>query len=172
MAGSYLTGIASAPPRQVRHIRNLNGGPGWWQTLVPPESPSLPWEKLRHTGEENIGDGLAYETWENTRYYCSVRRYKKGWFLKNRPYIVIGISNTDESSRHDWRDFQSIKNDIAGRDWEAVELYPAESRCKDPSNRFYLWCCEKGLLDFGLPGGRLVLDADQAIAPQRPLAKG
>lgn len=167
-----LPGIpAHAVPPQGRTLRNLNVGPGWWHHLVPPEPASLAWERLRYVGDEDAGHGLRYECWENSRYYCSVRRFKKGWFIKNRPYVVIGISNADESARHDWRDFQAIKNDIVGRDWEAVELYPAESRLKDPSNRFYLWCCEKGLLDFGLPGGRMVLDADEAIAPQRPLPR-
>lgn len=166
--GSFLSGVSEAPPKVLRSIRNLNLGPRSWQKVINPEPASLPWEKLRYEGKEDSGSGLQYEVWENDRYYCSVRRFKKGWFLKNRPYIVIGISNADKSARHDWRDFQAIKNDICGRDWEAVELYPAESRHKDPSNRFYLWCCEKGLLDFGLPGGRLVLDADEAVAPQRP----
>lgn len=161
----------TTPPQHIRSLRNLNGGPGWWQTVQPPEPPSLPWEPLVHVGDEDDGAGLRYEVWENSRYNCSVRRYKKGWFLKNRPYIVIGISNADDSAHHDFRDFQAIKNNIAGKEWEAVELYPAESRLKDPSNRFYLFCCEKGLLNFGLPGGRRVLDADQAIAPQRPFPK-
>ena len=170
--GSFLTGSAEAPPHVMRSIRNLSLDPGTWQQLSRPEPASLPWEKLRYTGDEDAGHGLVHECWENTRYHCSVRRFTKGWFLKNQPYIVIGISNADESARHDWRDFQSIKNDICGRDWEGVELYPAESRLKDPSNRFYLWCCARGLLDFGLPGGRLVLGADEAIAPQRPFPRG
>ena len=174
MPKSSIEGIAgAAPPKVARTIRNLGKqlGPGGWQVYVPPEPPSLPWERLRHVGDEDAGGGLSYEVWENRRYNCSVRRYAKGFFIKNKPYIVIGISNEDESARHDWRDFQAIKNDICGRDWEGVELYPAESRLKDPSNRFYLFCCEKGLLDFGLPGGRIVLDINEAIAPQRPFPK-
>jgi hypothetical protein len=171
MPQSSIPGIPKGVPKHVRHLRQLNGGPGWWQTQMQVEPPSLPWEPLVYIGEEDQLPGEHYEVWENSRYNCSVRRYTKGWFVKNRPYIVIGISNNDESSRHDWRDFQAIKNQLAGRDWEAVELYPAESRLKDPSNRFYLWCCEKGLLNFGLPGGRVVLDADEAVAPQRPFPK-
>lgn len=161
------------PETRTLRLRELNGGPGWWQTHVKPEPPSAAWQPMRYI-EHRANDGALgpYDIWENDRYYCSVRRYKKGFFLKNAPYILIGISNTDESARHDWRDFQQIKNDIAGRTWEAVELYPAESRLKDPSNRFYLWCCAKGLFTFGLPGGRLVLDADDAIAPQRPFPQG
>jgi hypothetical protein len=142
-------------------------GPGAWKDLVAPEPPSLPWQTLRYV--ETLTDQTGkYEVWENDRYYLSVRRYAKGFFLKNSPYIVIGISNDDESAHHDFRDFQAIKNDIAGRDWEGIELYPAESRLKDPSNRFYLYCVPKGLLKFGLPGGRVVCTSAEAIAPQRP----
>jgi len=131
------------------------------------ETPSLPWERLRHVGDED-SYGMTYERWENSCYYCSVRRYKKGFFIKNSPYILIGISNNDDTSYHDWRDFQHIKNNIAGRDWEAVELYPSESRLKDPSNRFYIWCVPKHILKFGLPGGRVKKESWEADAPQRP----
>src|SRR4051794_36621188 len=33
----------------------------------------------------------------------------------------------------DWRHFQNIKNDILGKECEAIELYPAESRLVDTS---------------------------------------
>ena len=78
----------------------------------------------------------------------------------------------DQSAHHDWRDFQRIKNDIVGPEYEAVELYPAESRLLDPSNRFYLWCFPKGALCFGLPGGRCVCGPNKAMAPQRGFHAG
>lgn len=114
---------------------------------------------------------LLFETWENDAYYCSVRRHSAGFALGGGPYVVIGITASDESARHDWRDFQRIKNDIVGPEWEAVELYPAESRLKDPSNRFYLWCAPKGVFEFGLSGGRIVCGPESAIAPQRPFGE-
>lgn len=40
----------------------------------------------------------------------------------------------------DWRHFQRIKNEIIGPECEAVELYPAESRLVDTSNKYHLWC--------------------------------
>jgi hypothetical protein len=39
----------------------------------------------------------------------------------------------------DWRHFQQIKNELIGEECEAVELYPAESRKVDTSNKFHLW---------------------------------
>jgi hypothetical protein len=40
----------------------------------------------------------------------------------------------------DWRHFQMIKNQLVGPECEAVELYPAESRLVDTSNKYHLWC--------------------------------
>ena len=39
----------------------------------------------------------------------------------------------------DWRHFQLIKNQLIGEECEAVELYPAESRLVDTTNKFHLW---------------------------------
>jgi hypothetical protein len=39
----------------------------------------------------------------------------------------------------DWRHFQRVKNEIVGSECEAVELYPAESRLTDTTNKYWLW---------------------------------
>lgn len=81
-------------------------------------------------------------------------------------YAMLQICRADGGSVFDWRDLQAIKSGVLSPEWEAVELFPAESRLKDPSNARYLWCCSRRL-PFGLPGGRLVLDAHEAFVPQR-----
>lgn len=81
--------------------------------------------------------------------------------------VMIQVCRADGGSVIDWRDLQQIKNLVVGEDWEAVELYPSEARLKDPSNARYLWAF-KGEAPFGLPGRRMVLDAHEAFAPQRP----
>lgn len=40
----------------------------------------------------------------------------------------------------DWRHFQWIKNQLVGEECEGVELYPAESRLSDTSNKYHIWC--------------------------------
>ena len=132
------------------------------------EPPSLPWQRMRHVETVDEGPGLQYDVWENDRYECTVRRFKKGFFLGNSRYMVLGITALDQTARHDWRDFQACKSDLCGPEWEAIELYPAESRLLDPSNRFYLWCVPKGLLKCGYTNGRDVRTPQEAIAPQRP----
>lgn len=113
------------------------------------------------------------EVWENDLYTVIVQRHKKGFFIGNKPYVRLGIINADNSARHDWREFQQIKNLLLGPDWEGIELYPAEDRLVDPSNEFFMWCVPKGVLKVGLPKNtRRVLHPAMAYAPQRPFPEG
>ena len=45
----------------------------------------------------------------------------------------------------DWRHFQQIKNEVAGAEREAFELYPRESRKVDASNKYHLWVLPEGV---------------------------
>lgn len=136
------------------------------------EEASWEWEPLKRVQTDSVLQQKGVnETWENSRYCVTVRRFSNGFFIKNCAYAILGIMNEDNTARHDWRDFQQIKNQLCGKDWEGIELYPAETRLIDPSNEFFMWCVPKGVLKFGIGRGRRVLDADKAIAPQRPFPK-
>lgn len=54
--------------------------------------------------------------------------------------IHLSIRRQDRQPCRDWRDFQRIKNQLAGPEWEAMEIYPAESRLVDMANQYHLWC--------------------------------
>lgn len=58
--------------------------------------------------------------------------------------LWLSIKNVDRTARHDWRDLQRVKNEVAGPEREAVELYPAESRLHDTANQFHLWVMPEG----------------------------
>jgi|SRR5579872_412026 len=103
--------------------------------------------------------------WMNDLYCVNVRRYPDGWPLGGGQWASLGISTCDGSPRHDWREFQLIKNEICGPEWEAIELYPAESRLLDPSNYYILWCAPK--IPVGMYKPRLVVGVEKCIAPQR-----
>lgn len=120
--------------------------------------------------DERENRGGILKQWECGPYYGLFRGYIEGFPIGNGPFAILSISRKDETACKDWRDFQQLKNKIVGSEWEAAELYPAESRLMDPSNRFYLWCVPKGVFVFGLVG-RSVLDAGQGIAPQRPFPR-
>lgn len=112
---------------------------------------------------------LPDEEWNNDVYNVTLRRRPDHVFNTRQDMIQLGINALDGTARHDWREFQAIKNQLAGHQCEAFELYPAESRLLDPSNYYTLWCFP-GLyrIKVGYPD-RDVKDADEALAPQRAL---
>lgn len=57
------------------------------------------------------------------------------------PFIHLNIHRHDAGPCKDWRHFQQIKNMLVGPEYEAVELFPAESRLVDTSNEYHLWVC-------------------------------
>jgi hypothetical protein len=120
------------------------------------------WQSLARASDK-MPDGA--EVWENTRYEVTVRRHSEGWPFGGGDWVQIGISAKDGSARHDWREFQRIKNDIVGPAWEAIELYPAESRLLDPSNYYILWCAPA--IPVGKFEGRMVATPENCAAPQR-----
>lgn len=112
------------------------------------------------------------EAWFNDVYYITVRRHERDAVFGTRGGMIqLGIASHDGTARHDWRDFQAIKNQLCGPECEGFELYPAESRLLDPSNYYTIWCFP-GLRR--LKVGLEVCDvrgADEALAPQRGFQK-
>ena len=73
------------------------------------------------------------EYWTNALYQVQVR------VADNYGLIHLNIRRRDGNIIRDWRHIQEIKNQLLGTECEAVELYPAESRKVDTSNKFHLW---------------------------------
>lgn len=82
----------------------------------------------------------------NSRYMVLVTRIER---VEQEALIWLCIKDLWRSARHDWRDFQRIKNELLGSEAEAFEIYPAESRLVDTSNQFHIWCVEGQQLAFG-----------------------
>lgn len=125
---------------------------------------------LHHRWPERDPKQHPDEIWINDVYQVSLRRLDKDPVFGTRDGMIqLGINTMDGTARHDWRDFQAIKNQLAGAECEAFELYPAESRLLDPSNYYTLWCFP-GLKRIKVGNEtREVFDADVALAPQRAL---
>lgn len=101
-------------------------------------------------------------------YQVNVKRVE---IAPNHWMIWLSIKRVDKDVIHDWRELQRIKNVILGKEIEAVELYPAESRLVDSANQYHLWAIPKGnVFPFGYPkrdvGG--VPEAAAIGAVQRP----
>ena len=90
-----------------------------------------------------------------------------------RDAMWLSIRHNDRKAVRDWRHFQRIKNELAGKERQAVEIYPKESQLIDEANTYHLWVLnEKDELPFGFKGERSVGDAEAADsigAKQRPM---
>jgi hypothetical protein len=61
------------------------------------------------------------------------------------PVIHLLIKRIDNKEICSWRDLQDIKNMLLGKDIDAVELFPMESRnIKEIENQRHLWCMPIG----------------------------
>lgn len=81
--------------------------------------------------------------------------------------VHLSIKTHDKAAYHDWRDFQRIKNELVGDEYEGVEIYPAESRLVDNANQYHLFVFRDLKLPFGFVG-RLVSDGGTHGCRQRP----
>ena len=58
--------------------------------------------------------------------------------------LWLSIRRTDGSPTRSWYDMQSIKSHVLGKEGEAIEIFPAESRLVDEVNQYHLFgCCNK-----------------------------
>lgn len=101
----------------------------------------------------------------NSRYQVNVRTRKAP--PPFGAYAELSIKTRDKVAYHDWRDFQRIKNELIGPEFEAVELYPAESRLVDTSNQYFLFCFRRFKFPFGFDE-RLVSETEFNGSRQRP----
>ena len=76
--------------------------------------------------------------WVNSRYTVHLTMMPEG-------LVWLSIKSRDRTARHDWRDFQRIKNELCGPECEGMEIYPAESRLHDSADQFHLWVMPKGV---------------------------
>jgi hypothetical protein len=73
--------------------------------------------------------------WRNDLYHVARRVFPES------PLVQLNIRRRDgRPIFRDWRHFQAIKNQLVGEECEGIELYPAESRLVDTSNKYHLWC--------------------------------
>jgi hypothetical protein len=85
---------------------------------------------------------LSKEVWANDEYWavldkeCEVGTHTS---LLDHPIWHLAIRRRNEKPLHDWPIIQGIKNKVVGEEFEAIELYPADSRIMDVGNVYHLW---------------------------------
>lgn len=133
---------------------------------VAEKTPWTPFREVPPPAEVDGASGVKF--FVNSRYQVNLTR-----FDIEAPFgrcIHLSIKTLDRAPYHDWRDFQRIKNELIGPEYEAVELYPAESRLVDTSNQYHLWCFTGFKFPFGYRN-REVSDAQEFMGfkyKQRP----
>ncbi len=86
--------------------------------------------------ERTVKDVSNDEIYMNDTYQVNVRR--------SSAITHLSIKRRDKQPIHDWRDLQEIKNRLVGPEFEAIEIYPAESRRVDTANQYHLWVLPAG----------------------------
>ena len=107
------------------------------------------WERAWSTSEHDfhLSEGQydlynTKEVWANDEYWavldkqCEIGTHTS--FL-GYPLWHLAIRRRNEKPLRDWRILQGIKNKVVGEGFEAVELYPADSRIMDVGNVYHLW---------------------------------
>ena len=84
------------------------------------------------------------DTYQNDIYSVMVFRNKQAdWQVHEKSWkgnmTYLSIKRLDKKSIHDWRDLQEIKNELVGKNYEAVEIYPNENRLVDTANQYHLF---------------------------------
>jgi hypothetical protein len=98
--------------------------------------------------------------YKNSLYTCHVRQLGA---LGDDGTLWISIRSNDRKAVRDWRHFQRIKNELAGEEREALEIYPKESELVDEANSYHLWVlASTDRMPFGFHGERKVGSAEDA----------
>lgn len=100
------------------------------------------------------------------------RRFVDGEITEARTALdSLSIKRNDKLPPHDWRELQAIKNEVAGWEREAIEIYPAESRLVDDADQTWLWVLPAGeKVGTGFPERRV--DSPTAKTTRERTGKG
>lgn len=126
---SFLPAQADVLEPMIRRQALLNHPCEFFKGFFGGRVPTLA-EKILWV-EKSMQVARPVQRWENDVYMVSV--------FHESPFVRLSICRKDEQPCHNWRDFQQIKNELVGPNYEAVELYPSERRLVDTSNQYHLW---------------------------------
>lgn len=87
--------------------------------------------------------------------------------------VKLSIRREDRAPIFDWRHVQWIKNDLVGKQCEALQIFPAEERLVDTANQYWLWAFTDPTFRIGFGfQERLVADGStrESGAVQRPFS--
>lgn len=110
-----------------------------WTPFVEMQRPAEAKERFLMSGDPD------FHIWRNSLYQVLTSKIyphnsETGERITTGNYILqLSIKRIDRMAIHDWRDLQRIKNELAGEEMLAVEIYPPESKLLDTANQYFLW---------------------------------
>ena len=119
------------------------GNPARWEPLIIGPAPHSDKLGVAHAFYESGGRKHWY-SYRNPQPAIDCRvfgnRLYNGWVLTFEDGSMhLTFKRNDRAAVRDWRHFQAIKNEVAGPEREAVEIYPPESQLVDAANEYHLW---------------------------------
>jgi hypothetical protein len=102
--------------------------------------------KIEAYVEETIRQSLAGEHWNNDKYQVAI--FEAETSADFPAMWHLSIKRHDRYPVFNWRDVQTLKNELIGPENEAVQLFPAESRLVDGANQYHLFCLKDPKIRF------------------------
>ena len=130
----------------------MNDTPRYWKPMVklrPDEMyrrPEIVRETMRHYGIDADAATAMLDA-EDAKVDCYVNelyQVQVGVCGPDNNMLHINIRRRDGAAIFDWRHMQQIKNELAGPHREAFQIFPAEDRKVDTSNKYHLWVLPEG----------------------------
>src|SRR3954465_11420168 len=87
------------------------------------------WYQYRQAGQQPAVAILAFQN----------RLYNGYALVFEDTSMHLSFKRNDRAAVRDWRHFQAIKNEVAGPEREAIEIFPPESMLVDSANENHLW---------------------------------
>lgn len=149
-----------------------------WQPLrqavaVGPQHEPVIAEHMRFYGTTREEAMKALDDYDNQCTYWLNDTYQVQMRELEHDMVHLNIRRRDGGPiMRDWRHFQQIKNELVGPECEAVELYPAESRLVDTTNKYHLYACKDPAFRFPIGMPLRDVSYESGDAPglrQRPL---
>jgi hypothetical protein len=111
------------------------------------------------------------EMWQNSRYCVLVFRNEPP--RDDGPQMIhLSIRRNDRKRPREerYRDFQRIKNELIGKEYEGCELYPADDRVADCADQYHIYVLADPALQFpfGFRDGLRAGPSDDSPAVQSP----
>lgn len=106
----------------------------------------------------------------NSRYQVNMRLMRGEAPFGDILHLSIKRLDKERVGVERYRDFQRIKTELVGPEYEAVEIYPAYGDEIDTANQYHLWVFRAGYkLPFGWHGNRAVDGTSPLGGKQTPL---